>query len=155
MADPEAVKRVAGLTKLFNGIIYGHRELKTGADANRFLEAFCVQEDVSKCVEQLIAAPSALGAIARAFRFSANATFINGHATSVIHRLSHPSVKQLHCGQFLHRVLEQIVEPPTFWNTFVEAHNARVLTLADTCVRMAPAGTSLQSIQGHTRRARQ
>jgi hypothetical protein len=129
MADKEAAaKRVAGLTKLFNAVIFGHRDIKSAADANRFLESFCVQENVSKCVEQLIAAPSALGAIAKAFRFNADATFINGHATSVIHHLSHPSVKQLYAGQFLHRVLEQIVEPPTFWNSFVEAHNAGVLT---------------------------
>jgi hypothetical protein len=133
MADQEAAaKRAAGLTKLFNAVIFGHRDLKSAADANRFLEALCAQEDVSKCVEQLIAAPNALGAIAKAFRFSANATFINGHATSVLHHLAQPSVKQLYAGQFLHRILEQIVEPPTFWNTFVEAHNARILTPAGT-----------------------
>jgi hypothetical protein len=129
MADEDAVsKRVVRLTKLFNGVIFGHRDLNTAADANRFLEAFCVQEDVSKCVEQLIAAPNALGAIAKAFRFDANATFINGPATSVIHHLSDPSVKQLYAGQFLYRILEQIVEPPTFWNTFVDAHSAGNLT---------------------------
>jgi hypothetical protein len=129
MADQDAAaKRVAGLTKLFNAIIFGHRELKSPADAHRFLEALCAQSDASKCVEQLVAAPDGLGAVAKAFRFSADATFMNGPATSVIHHLSDPSVKQLYGGQFLHRVLERIVDPPTFWNTFVEAHNARVLT---------------------------
>ncbi|RMZ67477.1 aaa family atpase [Pyrenophora seminiperda CCB06] len=38
------------------------------------------------------------------------------------------SVKQLYDGKFLHRVLEQIVEPPSFWNILVEAHSARILT---------------------------
>ncbi|KAF2030476.1 P-loop containing nucleoside triphosphate hydrolase protein [Setomelanomma holmii] len=129
MADQEAVaKRVAGLTKLYNAIIFGHRELRSAADANRFLEALCAQEDISKVVENLVAAPEALSAVAKAFRFSADATFINGLATSVLLHLSHPSVKQLYGGQFLHRVLEQITQPPTFWNTFVEAHNARILT---------------------------
>ncbi|EAT81282.2 hypothetical protein SNOG_11574 [Parastagonospora nodorum SN15] len=129
MADEEvAAKRAIGLTKLFNAVIFGHRDLKSAANANRFLEALCAQEDVSKCVEQLIAAPKALGAVGAAFRFSANTAFLNGPATSTLHHLAHPSVKQLYAGQFLHRVLEQIVEPPTFWNTYVEAHNARVLT---------------------------
>jgi hypothetical protein len=133
MADQEAnAKRVAGLTKLFNAVIFGHRALRSAADGNRFLEALCAQEDVSKAVENLVAAPEALGAVAKAFRFSADTTFINGAATSVILHLSHPSVKQLYAGQFLHRVLEQITQPPTFWNTFVEAHNARVLTPAGT-----------------------
>jgi hypothetical protein len=129
MADQDAAaKRVAGLTKLFNAIIFGHRELKSQADAHRFLEALCAQSDASKCVEQLVASPDGLGAVAKAFRFSADATFTNGPATAVIHHLSDPAVKQLYGGQFLHRVLEQIVEPPTFWNTFIEAHNAGVLT---------------------------
>jgi hypothetical protein len=146
MADQEAAaKRAAGLTKLFNKIIFGHQELKSPADAQRFLEALCAQSDASKCVEQLIAAPSGLGAVAKAFRFSANATFINGPATSVIHHLSDPAVKQLYGGQFLHRVLEQIVEPPTFWNTFAEAHNAHVLTPEGT---LAFAWLLLELLQG-------
>ena len=133
MAEQEAAaKRTAGLTKLYNAVIFGHHDLKTAADANRFLEALCAQEDVSKCVEQLIAAPNGLGGVAKSFRFSPNSAFINGVATSVLQHLSHPSVKQLYAGQFLYRVLEQIVQPPTFWNTFVEAHNACVLTPAST-----------------------
>lgn len=129
MADQEAVaKRAAGLTKLFNGVIYGHRELNSSADGIRFLEALCTQEDASKCVECLITAKAGLSAVAKSFRFSRDSTFLNGAATSVIEYLSQASLKQLYGGQFLHRVLEQIVYPPTFWNTFVEAHNAHVLT---------------------------
>jgi hypothetical protein len=133
MADQEAVaKRVEGLTRLFNAVIFGRRELKSAADANRFLESLCAQEDASKCVEQLIAAPNALDAVARAFRFSANSSFMNGPAASILHYLAHPSVKQLYAGQFLHRVLERIVDPPTFWNTFIEAHRAGILTPSGT-----------------------
>ncbi|KAF1943538.1 P-loop containing nucleoside triphosphate hydrolase protein [Clathrospora elynae] len=133
MADNEAAaKRAAGLTKLFNGVIHGNRELKSTADGNRFLEALCSQEDVSKCVECLIAAPAGLSAVAKAFRFSRDSGFLNGPATSVLRHLSDASVKQLYGGQFLHRVLEQIVQPPTFWNTFVGAHDARVLTVEGT-----------------------
>jgi hypothetical protein len=129
MADPEAAaKRAVQLTKLFNGVIHGHRKLKSAADGNRFLEALCSQEDASKCVESLIASSSGLPAVVTAFRFSRESAFLNGAATSVILHLSHPTLKQLYGGEFLHRVLEQIVQPPTFWNTLVEAHNARQLT---------------------------
>ncbi|KAH7394503.1 P-loop containing nucleoside triphosphate hydrolase protein [Pyrenochaeta sp. MPI-SDFR-AT-0127] len=129
MADPEAIaKRAVGLAKLFNGVIHGHRELKTTADGFRFLEALCAQDDVSKCVECLNAAPAGLSAVAKSFRFSRDIDFLNGPATSVLHYLSHPSLKQLYGGQFLHRILEQIIQPPTFWNSFFEAHNARILT---------------------------
>ncbi|KAG9187998.1 hypothetical protein G6011_01921 [Alternaria panax] len=129
MADQEAAaKRAVGLTKLFNAIIHGHREIKTAGDGNRFLEALCSQEDVSKCVECLIASSAGLAAVSVAFRLTRESTFLNGLATSVILRLAEPSVKQLYGGQFLQRVLEQIVQPPTFWNTLVEAHDDRVLS---------------------------
>ncbi|KAJ4366237.1 hypothetical protein N0V83_007873 [Neocucurbitaria cava] len=129
MAEQEAAaKRAAGLTRLFNAVIHGRREMKSAADGDRFLEALCAQEDVSKCVECLIASPTGLIAVAKAFRFSRDSAFLNGQATCVIHHLSKPAVKQLYGGQFLHRILEQIVQPPTFWNTLVEAHNARILT---------------------------
>ncbi|CAN9351619.1 unnamed protein product [Alternaria alternata] len=129
MADQEATaKRAAGLTKLFNAVIHGNRDIKTVGDGNRFLEAFYSQEDASKCVERLIASPAGLAAVSVAFRLTRESTFLNGLATSVILRLAEPSVKQLYSGQFLQRVLEQIVQPPTFWNTLVEAHIAHVLS---------------------------
>lgn len=129
MADQEAAaKRAAGLTKLFNTVIHGQRDLKSVADGNRFLEAFCSQEDVSRCVERIIASKAGLEAIGKAFRFSPDRTFLDGPAASVILHLSHPSAKQLYGGQFLHRILEQIVNPPTFWNTLVDAHHAGILS---------------------------
>jgi hypothetical protein len=128
MADPEAAaKRALGLTKLFNEVIHGHRELKSAADGKRFLEVLYSQEDASKCVENLIASSAGLPADAKAFRFSGDSAFLNGPATSVILHLAQPTVKQLYSGQFLYRVLEEIVQPPTFWNSLVEAHHARLL----------------------------
>jgi hypothetical protein len=129
MADHDAAaKRAAGLAKLFNAVIHGHRELKTAADGNRFLEALNSQGDASKCVECLVAAPAGLSAVAKAFRFSGDGAFLNGVASAVLLHLSQPSVKQLYGGQFLQRVLEEIVQPPTFWNTLVQAHTTRLLS---------------------------
>lgn len=123
----DATKRAAGLTKLFNAVIRGNRELKNAADGDRFLEALCAQEDVSKCVEVLIAAPAGLSAVARAFRFSNSS--INGHAASALLQLSDPLLKTLYGGQFLQRIIEAIVDPPSFWHALVESHDARALTL--------------------------
>ena len=128
MADEAAEKRLANQTKLFNAVIHGHRELKSAADGNRFLEAICAQKDASKCVESIVAASGGLTAIAKTFRFSGDSAFLNGRATSVLRYLADPTVKQLYGGLFLHRVLEKIVQPPTFWNTLVEAHDARALS---------------------------
>jgi hypothetical protein len=127
MADQDGAKRLDRLTKFFNGVIHGHRELKSSADGCRFLESLHAQEDVTKCVECLVAARSGIHAVAQAFRFSDDNAFLNGLASSVLLRLSDTLLKHLHSGQFLHRILEAIVEPPTFWNSFVKAHHARVL----------------------------
>lgn len=125
----ELDKRVAGLKRLFSSVVHGNRDLKSAADGSRFLEALCAQEDASKCVEVLVTAPAGLSSIARAFRFSNSSTFINGAAAAVLQYLSDPLLKQLYGGQFLQRIVETIVDPPSFWNTIVESHNARILNL--------------------------
>ena len=128
MATPEAMQnRQIGLTKFFNAVLLGRRELKSLADGNRFIEALCAQEDPGKTVESLIAAPEGLSSIAKAFRFSGDSAFLNGPSADALLYLSHPSLKHLYNGQFLLRVLEQIVQPPTFWNIFIEAFHARKL----------------------------
>jgi hypothetical protein len=48
-------------------------------------------------------------------------------ATNVLTYLSDPSLKQLYGGEFLHRILEAIVNPPTFWNTLCKSHYAGIL----------------------------
>jgi hypothetical protein len=123
--DDEAAKRAVRLT---NAVIHGHRELQSVADGHRFLEGLSAQEDVTKCMECLVSAPGGVAAVAKSFRFSRNSAFLNDRAASVLLYLSHQSLKQLYGGPFLHRVLEGIVEPPTFWNTLCESQLAQVLT---------------------------
>lgn len=65
---------------------------------------------------------------AHAFRFTNSKIFINGLAASALLRFSDPYVRQLYGGQFLQRVIETVFDPPSFWNTLVESHDARALT---------------------------
>ncbi|KAK7181913.1 NFX1-type zinc finger-containing protein 1 (ATPase) [Paraphaeosphaeria sporulosa] len=126
--DEATEKRLNGLTKLFNGFIHGHREIKSLGDCKRFLEAVCAQKDASKCVESIVASSSGLTALAKAFRFTGDSAFLNGPAAEVLRLLADPSIKQLHDGQFLHRIVQHIVDPPTFWDAFSKAHFARALS---------------------------
>ncbi|KAF2277903.1 P-loop containing nucleoside triphosphate hydrolase protein [Westerdykella ornata] len=133
MADQdEGGKRLVRLTKLFNGVINGHRELKSIADGARFLEALYAQESATNCVERIVAAQGGISAVAKAFRLSRESDFLNGPATSTLRYLADPSLKQLYGGTFLHRIIEAIVEPPTFWNTLCESHFAGSLSQAAT-----------------------
>lgn len=98
MADEAVEKRRIGLTKLFYAIIHGHRELKSLADGNRFLEALCAQSDAFKSVENIVASTQGLAAVAKAFRFTGDGSFLNGAATLVLQYLADPTVKQLYGG---------------------------------------------------------
>jgi hypothetical protein len=95
----------------------------------------------------VVASSHGLDAIASAFRFTGEGAFLNGPATSTLRYLSDPSLKTLYAGQFLRRVLEKIVDPPTFWNTLVEAHQAGTLSSEGT---HAFAWLLLELISTHT-----
>ncbi|KAF2189155.1 P-loop containing nucleoside triphosphate hydrolase protein [Zopfia rhizophila CBS 207.26] len=127
-AQEAASSRSVRLSKYFNQIIHGKRPFKNTADGNRFLEALCDEKDASKRVESLIASPEGLNAIAKSVRLSLHHSFLNGRGTDLLLYLCDPSLKQLCSGQFLYRVLDAIVEPPSFWNALVGGHNSRILT---------------------------
>ncbi|ORY15668.1 P-loop containing nucleoside triphosphate hydrolase protein [Clohesyomyces aquaticus] len=127
-AQEDASSRSARLSKYFDLIVKGKRELKSAADGPRFLEAFCDESDASKRVEALIAAPKGIEACAKAVRLSLDRSFLIGAGTDLLLYLSAPSLKQLASGHFLYRVLEAIVEPPSFWNALIDAHRKRFLT---------------------------
>ncbi|KAH7122786.1 P-loop containing nucleoside triphosphate hydrolase protein [Dendryphion nanum] len=124
----DASSRTARLSKYFELVVKGKRELKTAADGSRFLEALCDGADASKRLEAIIAAPKGLDACAKAVRFSFDRLFLIGSSTDFLLYLSAPCLKQLASGHFLNRVLEAIVEPPSFWNALVDAHQKRQLT---------------------------
>ncbi|RMZ71440.1 ATPase AAA-type core [Pyrenophora seminiperda CCB06] len=112
----------------FELTIRGKRELNSAADGTRFIGALCDESNASKRVEALIAAPNGLDACAKAVRLSLDRPFLIGAGTDLLLYLSAPSLKQLASGHFLHRVLESIVEPPSFWIALIDAHRKQLLT---------------------------
>jgi len=127
-AQEDASGRSARLSKFFELVVKGKRELKSAADGPRFVEALCDENDASKRVEALIAAHKGLDACAKAVRLSLDQSFLIGGGTDLLLYLSTPSVKELASGQFLYRILETIVEPPSFLNALIDAHQKRLLT---------------------------
>jgi hypothetical protein len=124
----DASTRSARLSKYFELTVKGKRELKSAADGSRFLGALCDETDSSKRVEAIMAAPKGLDACAKAVRLSLDRSFLIGAGTNFLLYLSAPSLKQLASGHFLYRVLEAVVEPPSFWNALIDAHQKRLLT---------------------------
>ncbi|KAF1364340.1 P-loop containing nucleoside triphosphate hydrolase protein [Lizonia empirigonia] len=117
MADQEAAaKQAAGLTRLLNAVIHGHREIKTVGDSNRFLGALCSQEDASKCVECLIASSAGLDALGSALRrhVSGDCDFLNGLATATILHFSKPSVNRSEDIPDVRDIAERITKNGSF-----------------------------------------
>jgi hypothetical protein len=127
-AQADTSARSVRLSKYFELIVKGKRELKSAADGPRFLGALCNEVDASKRVEALIAAPKSLDACAKAICLSLDRPFLIGVGTDLLLYISTPSLKQLASGHFLYRVLEATVKSPSFWNALIDAHQKRLLT---------------------------
>jgi hypothetical protein len=116
------------LSKHFELVIRGKRDLKTIADGDRFIEAICDEPDATTRVEAIIAADKGLDACRKVVRLSLELPFLLGAATRFLTYLSAPSLRHLASGHFLYRILEAIVEPPSFWNALIDAHEKRLLS---------------------------
>ncbi|KAK5125339.1 hypothetical protein LTR85_000448 [Meristemomyces frigidus] len=124
--DPGSV-RASRLSKLFFSFVKGSRIAKTANDGQLFLEAICVQEDRTGCVERLVGSSNALEALKVSLRFNMSPAFVNGPLADLIHYLKDPMLKQLCNGVLLKQLLAIVVCPPTLWKKFVLAHQSRQL----------------------------
>jgi hypothetical protein len=64
--------------------------------------------------------------VPRRFAWTARSSLVWAQISSLY--LSDPSLEQLASGHFLYRVLEAIVEQPSFWIALIDAHRKQLLT---------------------------
>ncbi|RXW14678.1 hypothetical protein EST38_g11173 [Candolleomyces aberdarensis] len=62
-------------------------------------------------------------------RFNLADTFLNEHASPLLHYFQQPGLAEIGNGQLLQSVLRKIVDPPIFWNPFQQAFLNDTLTL--------------------------
>ncbi|KAL4786945.1 P-loop containing nucleoside triphosphate hydrolase protein [Aspergillus varians] len=120
--------RTDRLAKFFSLVLSGKRPVTTVDNFKLLLESIQEQSDHAACVERIIASPPARNAIHAGVRFNTKPDFLNAHTSLLIHYLTDPAVKKLCNGQFLHSILELIVEPPTVWNAYMHAFQEGRLT---------------------------
>ena len=111
--------RATKLAKFFNSILYGDQTLKTAQNGVLFIESLCAQPDPPTCIEKVISSPHGLSSVQACMRMNAAPSFQNGPATNLIRYIQCPALKIILGGDYLHRVLRHIVEPPIFWNAFL------------------------------------
>lgn len=116
ISDPA---RATKLAKFFNSILYGDQTLKTAQNGVLFIESLCDQPDPPSCIEKVISSSHGLSSVQACIRFNAAPAFQNGPATNLIRYIQCPALKKILGGDYLHRVILHIVEPPIFWNAFL------------------------------------
>ncbi|EME81372.1 uncharacterized protein MYCFIDRAFT_139817 [Pseudocercospora fijiensis CIRAD86] len=108
--------------KLLHAFLTGLRPVNDSRDVRQLLQALCSIEDRAACIEKLGCSKSGLDVLRRGLRFDITIAFINGPLTDLLTYLTAAEVKRLANGDFLRRILLQIVSPPALWDALVQAH---------------------------------
>src|SRR6266536_2104205 len=119
----------ARLDKFFNNVLSGQQTLKSLRDGDLFIEAVCAQPDLPTCVNKLTSSPKGLQSVQACMRFNISPTYLNGPATRLLTYIQDPALKVICEGDFLRQIIIHIVEPPIFWNAFVQAFRDGTLEL--------------------------
>jgi hypothetical protein len=123
---PTNTTREAKLTEVFEAITQGKKQIQASNDAKNFLEGFiilCQKKSASFAVEIIISrGETALDALRSAVRSSLSHAFLSSSTLPFIAELAAPDVESLSSGDFLRRIILEIVCPPTFWNGLVSTH---------------------------------
>ncbi|KAJ3994672.1 P-loop containing nucleoside triphosphate hydrolase protein [Lentinula boryana] len=128
MADPA---RVAKLKKFLDNVLNGRTTISNVNQSKQLIDAICAQADHAGCIDRIIAAGGhGLEAIQTSLRTDFSSAFLDGPATSLFIYLQDPAIKAISGGHYLEKILQAIVDPPIFWNPFVEAFRNRSLSEA-------------------------
>ncbi|KAK0613521.1 P-loop containing nucleoside triphosphate hydrolase protein [Immersiella caudata] len=113
-------QRADRLRNVFRKMLSGNQQVRTPQNAQHFLEAICVEDPPSSCVERLISSKGGLDSLRQAIRMDLSSSFILSHTLPLLQYLSDPTIKLLVDGQFLRTILEVIGNPPTVWKAVLQ-----------------------------------
>jgi hypothetical protein len=122
MAAPNSdTQRIARLSLFFNKVIHNERSLSTSRDGKLFLEALCAQADPATCAHKLLSTPSGISSLQISIRFDTSVLFLNSDATALLQYFQSPAIKSIGSGSVLTQLLLPLVDPPFFWEAFMES----------------------------------
>lgn len=119
--------REVKLGNQFSLFIERKRKVSTVLDGQHFLQAVCLQSPVATCIERLISSKEGMAAIHDALRRDLGKEYMQTYCTRFLLYLSDPALKTLNSGIFLQKVLQEIVEPRSFWDALVGYFERREL----------------------------
>ncbi|OJD15900.1 hypothetical protein AJ78_03879 [Emergomyces pasteurianus Ep9510] len=119
--EQDASARNRKLQKVFFDAVSGKRSIANSQNARIFVEAVCSQADVATCISKLVSKPNGLDSVQSAVRVDISLDFMNSPATELLQYFQAPELKAICGGDLLRQILLKIVEPPIFWDVFVDA----------------------------------
>ena len=127
--------RTAKLAKFFNSVLRGEQPLKNTKHAELFIEALCDQPDPPTCIEKITSSSKGLSAVQSSLRFDASASFHNGPATVLLRYIQDDALQIVLGGSYIRQITQHIVEPPIFWNAFLQSfRNGLLAPQAQQCL---------------------
>jgi len=114
------VQRNNRLNAQFQAFIRGERKITSPTDGQQFLLSVCAQESAQAAVERLVVRPFGLEAVAQAVRCDLGLDYVQSYVAKFLLHVSVQEVKSLTSGAFLGKILERIVDPPTFVIQFLD-----------------------------------
>ncbi|KAF2085428.1 P-loop containing nucleoside triphosphate hydrolase protein [Saccharata proteae CBS 121410] len=107
------------LHRLFMRIIDGQLAI-TPQYACQLIEAILDRKDPVSCVEKLISSKKGLEALKTAISMNTSVAFVNKSATDLIQYFRAPALKHVCGGEYMQKIVQALVDPPVFWNKFVD-----------------------------------
>lgn len=122
--------RDAKLENVFYSFIKGERAIQTSRDAEHFFEAvgvICKHRSAAVCMECILARKDGPKTVRDAVRSNLSTAFITSSTATFITQVCQPQVKILNDGNFLEKLLKEILSPPTFWTAFFGLYTSNQL----------------------------
>ena len=122
-SSPPAIPpvRTEKLAKFFRLVLRGEQPLKSTKQAELFIEALCDQPDPPTCIEKITSSPKGLLAVQSSLRFDPSASFHNGPASNLLRYIQDDALQIVLGGSYIRQITQHIVEPPIFWNAFLQS----------------------------------
>ncbi|KAF8633815.1 hypothetical protein AX15_001228 [Amanita polypyramis BW_CC] len=119
--------RASRLEKLFKKTIKDKVVVPPG-QKDLFLEAICAQSDPVACISEVVGSDNGMASLCAAVRYDSSPAFVNNQATKVLQYLRKPEVEHVSNGQYLEKILINLMTPPIFWEALSSAYNSRQLS---------------------------
>ena len=112
--------KAANLTTLFNLVVTGKQSLNAQNNL-LFLEAIWTYSEPVGRFHALFGHPTGLSILQSSLWFDVSPPFLNNAAAKLLQAMKSPSLASTSSGSYLRKIVQAIVDPPIFWDAFVDA----------------------------------